>query len=133
MSPKEMFPLVQFSAHTAYKYFLGDYILSSCQSKVLTLAFRCLPQQDWLRLSLSERCHQQDYLDLREKKLQEATENCMMKNVTMYKHHELLSRIEIDEACRDEKYYTLIGKPDKRGWEVYNKISVKEVGFDDVE
>jgi hypothetical protein len=36
-----------------------------------------------------------------------ATENCMMKNVTVYKLHELLSRIEIDEACRDgrdEKY-----------------------------
>jgi len=39
----------------------------------------------------------------------------MMKKVTIYKHHELLSRIEIDEACRDgrdEKYYTLIGKPE---------------------
>lgn len=38
-----------------------------------------------------------------------------MKNVTIYKHHKLLSRIEIGEACRgnrDEKYYTLIGKPE---------------------
>jgi len=69
MSPKEMFLLVQFSAHTAYKYFLGAYILSSCQSNVLTLAFPSLPQQDLLRLSLSEHCRQQDYLDLREKKL----------------------------------------------------------------
>ena len=47
--------------------------------------------------------------------MQAATENCMMKNVTIYKHHELLSRIKIDEACRDcrdKKYYTLIGKPE---------------------
>jgi hypothetical protein len=126
MSPKEMFHLVHFSAHTAYKYFFGDYILSSCQSKVLTLAFRCLPQQDLLRLSLSERCHQQDYLDLRGKKLQAATENCVMKNVTIYKHHELLSRIEIDEVCRDgrvEKYYTVIGKPEN----VNERFKIKSV------
>jgi len=98
--------MLPLSAHTAYKYFLGDYILSSCQSKVLTLAFRCLPQRDLLRLSLSEPCHQQDYLELRRKKLQAVTENCMM-NVTIHKQHELLSRIEIDEAFRDgrdEKY-----------------------------
>jgi hypothetical protein len=120
-----MFPVVQFSAHTAYKYFLGDYILSSCQSKVLTLAFRCLPQQDLLRLSLSERCHQQDYSDLRGKQLQAATENCMM-NVTIYKYHELLSRIEIGEACRDsrdENYYTLIGKPEN----VDERFKIKSV------
>jgi hypothetical protein len=39
----------------------------------------------------------------------------MMKKVTIYKHHELLSRIEVGEArrdSRDEKYYTLIGKPE---------------------
>lgn len=121
-----MFLLVQFSAHMAYKYFLGDYILSSCQSKVLTLAFRCLSQQDLLRLPLSERCHKQDYLDLRGKKLQAATENCMMKNVTIYKHHELLSRTEIDEACRDgkdKKNYTLIGKPEN----VYESFKIKSV------
>ena len=114
--------MLSLSAHTAYKYFLGDYILYRCQSKVLTLAFRCLPQQDLLHLSLSECCHQQDYLELRGKKLQAATENCMT-NVTIYKHHELLSRIEIDEAFRDEKYYTLIGKPEN----VDERFKIKSV------
>jgi len=46
-----------------------------------------------------------------------------MTNVTIYKHHELLSRIEIDEAFRDEKYYTLIGKPEN----VDERFKIKSV------
>jgi hypothetical protein len=50
----------------------------------------------------------------------------MMKNVTIYKHRELLSRTEIDEACRDgrdKRYYTLIGKPEN----VDERFKIKSV------
>jgi len=46
-----------------------------------------------------------------------------MTNVTIYKHHELLSRIETDEAFRDEKYNTLIGKPEN----VDERFKIKSV------
>jgi len=49
-----------------------------------------------------------------------------MKNVTIHKLHELLSRIEIDESCRDgrdKEYYTLIGKPEN----VDERFNIKSV------